>query len=317
MIRLFHGKNTFLSYRMVHSLISELKDKYSSQSTTYDVSIFDTSATSIDQIINEIETPGLFVSQKIILLKRVSQNSDADQLKEFLMELVEQDPKSIPSDIIIWEDQKIRTNTRLAKAFSKNKALIEGPDLNKRTFLTWAKKALNESNVQISPNAIHLLSERVNYNPERLTQETAKIKLLGEREITEEDIERVCPDTLEHSIWELIDAINSGNNKESGKKLNMIIRQGNDPFFVLFMIARNLRMILLTKILLNKNYNTAQIARKIKAHPFTINKMKRTAQSIQFSRIKKIYEKLCSIDYSGKTGQLDVELALNILLSVI
>lgn len=302
---------------MVQSLISELKDDYSSKNITFNVRIFETSTTPIDKIINEIETQGLFVSHKIILLKRVSQNPDSDQLKEFLIELSTRDTSNLPADIIIWEDQKVRANTRLAKAFAKNKALIEGPDLNKRTFLTWAKNSLKENDLQISHNATHLLSERVNYNPERLTQEQSKLKLLGDREITEDDIEHICPDTLEHSIWDLIDSINNGNNKESNKQLNMIIRQGNDPFFVLFMIARNLRMTLLTKILLKKNYNTVQIARKIKAPPFTINKMKHTARSITYSKLKKIYEKLTSIDYSGKTGQLDVELALNILLSVI
>jgi len=302
---------------MVQSLISELKKEYTTKKVTFDVSIFETSTTSINQIINEIETPGLFVSHKIILLKRVTQNPDTEQLKEFLIDLSGQDPKNMPSDLIIWEDQKIRSNTRLAKAFAKNKVLVEGPDLNKRTFQTWARKYLDDNEIKISRNAIHLLAERVNYDPERLTRETAKIKLLGEKEITEDDIENVCPDTLEHSIWELIDSINSGNNREAGKKLNIVIRQGNDPFFVLFMIARNLRMTILTKILLNKNYSTSQIARKIKSPPFIINKIKRTAREMQMSRLKKIYEKLSNIDYSGKTGQLDVELALNILLSVI
>ncbi len=315
MIHFFHGKNSFLSKREAQNAVEKIKKALGAKGTTYDFCVFDASEISANQIINEIETPSIFVTHKIIFIKRPSQSKEKEAFLEQITKLV--DSKESSTDIIIWEDRKIPANTRLVKGLKKAKAISESPELNKRTFLTWAQEEAASAGIKISRSANHLLSERTNYNPERYVREIEKMKLFSDKGITETDIERICPDTLEHTIWELIDAINNSDGNKGRIYLNQLFRQGNDPFYVLFMIARNFRILLLTKILSEEGYTTADIAKKIKAHPFTINMIKRTAQNTSMERIKKIYDKLTNIDYSGKTGQLDVELALNILLCVI
>ncbi|MEA3357549.1 MAG: DNA polymerase III subunit delta [Patescibacteria group bacterium] len=316
-ILLFHGKNTFLSHQELNSALTGLKAKYNKSKTTYDPITFDASTTHADQIINEIETPSFFCSKKLIVLKRLSQNPEKEDLQKYIIAITETAQQNLTTDLLLWEDKKLRSNSRIIKAFKKNSSVWESPELNKRTFLSWAKTVISQSNIDIPFNALHLLSERVNYDPERLTREMDKIRLLGKDTLTEDDIESICPDTLEHSIWELIDMINSGNSAKAGRNLDIIIKQGNDPFFVLLMLTRNLRIILLTKLMTMQRATTSDIARKIKTPPFIINKVKRIAHDTSFKKIKLLYEKLANIDHSAKTGQLDIELALNILLSVI
>ncbi|MBN2100938.1 DNA polymerase III subunit delta [Candidatus Dojkabacteria bacterium] len=315
MLKLLHGKNSFLSLQEAQNLISKIKDRNTQKNEDFEVRIIDASEKDADYIINEIETPDLLSRNKIILLKRYTQNSESDKLQDFLIELSSRDQDNI--DLIIWEDQKLRSNSKIVGAYKKIDAVFESPDLNKRTFLRWAKEYLSKNEIVIDNRATHLLSERVNYDPERLTRETSKLKLLGKGAITEEDIEKICPDTLEHDIWEMINFINNNETKEAGKSLKKIVRQGIDPIFILLMLARNMRIILLTKVLTERGLSTSEIARKIKVPPFTINQIKNISRQTSYTKIKKIYEKICNIDYFGKTGQLDVELALNILLSVI
>lgn len=317
MIRLFHGKNRFLSYNEVHKQLENLEKEYEKSNKSYEIRVIDASTADANQIINEIETPDLLLNRKIILLKRPYSSQDSDQLIDFITLKAESSSKDDLNDLLIWEDQKLRSNSKLVKIFKKKDLLYESPEFNKRTFQTWAKETLSESEIDISNPAVHLLSERVNYEPERLVREISKLQLIKTDEISEEDIEKTCPDTLEHSIWELIDSINDGDSRSAGKTLNLVLNQGNDPFYVLLMIARNLRITLLAKYLLERGQSPTDIAKRIKTPPFTINKIRRTAQDTSYAKIKTIYEKLNNIDYSGKTGQLDVELALNILLSVI
>lgn len=316
-IYLFHGNNSFLSYREAQQELESAEKKLKEQEKPFETLIFDATTAEADKIVAEIETPSLFQTHKLILVKRMLESKDKDKLTEMLLEITDSENLNPNVNLYIWENKKLRSNMRIVKAVKNDFSIYESPKLNKRSFKTWAKKELRSENIKINRSAIHLLSERVNYDAERLTRELSKIKLLGKNKIVDEDIEKVCPDTLEHTIWDLIDHINKGQQDQAGRKLDLIIQQGKDPFYILFMLVRNFRIILLSKILLEKNLSSSQIASKIKAPPFTINKIKRLAQKVPMARLKTTYEKLNNIDYLGKTGQIDVELALNILLSVI
>ncbi len=316
MIALLHGKNTFLINQKASELRKKLQEELEKKKENYDTVRIDAASTDCNKIINEIETPSLFSPHKIITLKRPSTNPDWDKFQEYLIELAPKS-KSLSNDLIVIEAKKLRSNSRLAKAFKKTGEVWASPEFNKRSFPKWAREQIAEADVKMDSQTVHLLSERVNYEPERLTREITKLSLLNKDAITEEDIAKVCPDTLEHSIWQLMDSINDGDVSQSERILSLMLRQGHEPFYILIMIARNLRITLLTKVLSGKGYSTREIASKLRVPPFTLHTTKKVARKTSINKIKTLYEKINNIDYSGKTGQLDVELALHILLSVI
>lgn len=317
MIQLFHGKNTFLSKTKSLKAVSNCKERCEEENILYDYRIFDASSTPAEVILTEIQTPSLFSPYKIIYIKRLNKCNDKESLHECILSLAEKNSTGKNVDIIIWEDEKLRANLRFVKSLKKVNAVEEIPEFKKPSFRSWAQEQALAKNLSFSHDAIYLLSERTNYDPERFIRELAKLSLLGKEKLGEEDIENLCPDTLEHTIWQLIDAINDNDPSLAERKLDLMLRQGNDPFYVLIMIARNIRIILLTKLLLQKGANTYEIAKRVKAPPFTIKAIKRNAEQTSMERLLSLYDKLSNIDYSGKTGQLDTSLALNILLSVI
>lgn len=315
MIKVFHGKNTFLSKIKAEEAVAASTLECETKNLAYESRTFDASSTAAEDIIAEIETPSLFSTHKIIFIKRLNSNPAKESLHETILSAAERESGTV--DIIVWEDEKLRANLRFVKALKELDAIDESPEFKKPSFRSWASEKAGDSGISLTKGAVHLLSERTNYDPERFTRELSKLSLLGKKRISEEDVEELCPDTLEHTIWELIDAMNDGDPGLAERHLGRLLRQGNDPFFVLVMIVRNIRIILLTKLLLEKGASTYEIAKKIKAPPFTINAIKRNAAETSIERLTSLYDKLSNIDYSGKTGQLDTSLALNILLSVI
>ncbi len=315
MFYLFHGKNSYLSFKEAKSLLEKVREKREKQSKAIDEITLDGSSQKFEKIINEVETPSFFSTHKIIFLKRPTDNKEKVKIKDWIIEMVQNTPKRRGIDMVIWEDKKIRSNSKLLKSFGKN--TWESPNLKPRSFTKWANDEIKKEKFQIDRDAIDMLSQRVNYEPERFFHEVEKLRLLNKEKITVEDIEKVAPDTLEHSIWDLIDSINDGKREKAGELLNNLIQQGNDPYYILSMLSRNMRIILLTKLLLKREMSSSEIAKHIGTHPFVISKVKNKSRNIEIERIKKIYEKLVSIDYSTKTGQIEIELALNILISVI
>ena len=314
MIYLFHGKNNYLSSREAKSLLDKLKDKRESQKKSVEMITIDASISPFEKVVNEVETPSFFNNHKIVFLKRPSSNNKKSSMNDWILELSERTNKG-DLDLILWENQKVRSNSKIIKSLDKN--VWESPELKPRSFSKWARDEIKDEKFQMENDAIDILSQRVNYDPERFSNEINKISLLKKRKITVQDIEVITPDTLEHNVWDFIDSLNSGDKEKSSQGLNSLIEQGNDPHFILSMISRNIRIMLLTKVLGLKNLSSSEIAKEIGTHPFVISKIKAKSKNIDLKRIKKIYEKLVSIDYTTKTGQIDIELALNLLISVI
>lgn len=287
------------------------------QDSEVERSIIDATTVESEAIINEIETPSLFSHQKLILIKRLSENKDKNELRDFFIKLKDQD---IPEDIIIWETQKVRGNTNYFKSF---KNVYESPDLSNKTystrkaFIKWSKKEIRDKKIKFTAKALQLLNEYTNYDPERFIQELNKLKLTSKKEINENIIKDLCPDTLENQIWDLVDNINSHNTSEAARQIQNLINQGKEPYYILIMMVWNLRLILMTKLLKEKGFSIGEIASKTHTNPYPIKKILNKTKEFSYKQIKLFYQKLCNIDYAGKTGQLDVKLALDILLCVI
>lgn len=315
MLALYHGKNTFLSKQKADAAVNRIKQSLLEHTVSFDFKIIDASVAQASTIIDEIQTPPMLTPHKVLLIKRLTQNPRKEFLIETIMHELEHPGETL--DLIIWEDSKLPANLKFVKALKKFKAIDESVPMNKWAFRKWAQESAQSRGLSLPADAAHLLADRMNYDPERLIHELSKLKLTGKDRLSEHDIEQLCPDTLEHSIWELIDMINSGNPEKAEHILDRILQQGNDPQFVLLMIARNVRIILLTKLLQEQGATVSDIARKIKTPPFTISSIRSNAREMSIQRLTRMYDKLSNIDYSAKTGQLDIALALNILLSVI
>jgi DNA polymerase III subunit delta len=305
---LYHGTSSYLSLEAVHSHIKDLKKKDSSTS----INIVEADSTTTQNIVDLLTSPSLFTSKRTILIKRAYRNKDRKELTENILEIL----KSEKGDdtIIFWEDQKIRSNTRYYKFFKTKKAVEEISDLNKRTFFTWLRKELAENNLKIDQSVIKELAERTNYDPERCKNEIEKFKLsTPDKIIEQEDIEALTSDTLEKEIWDLTDAINQQDKEKSVSILERLTTQSTDANYILAMLARNLRLILLTKHLSEKGKDYRTISSSLKIPPFTTPSLIKASSQYSQERIKLLYSKLSNLDYQIKTGKIDPNLGLTLI----
>lgn len=305
--KLFHGASPFLSLEAAHKYIYEeiIKD-------TFESLAIDADTTKAQNIIDTISSPSLFSSRRIIFLKRVYKNKE----KEILIENILKSMENLGNEdiIIIWEDQKIKSNTKYYKFFSKMNELEEYPLLNKRSFITWLRSILEKEELKIEPSAIKILAESTNYDPERCYNVIKKFKLKDEnRIIKENDLEEITINTLENDIWELIDSINVEDKKRSLLILNKLLSQHVDSNYILSMLGRNLRLIFLTKELLNKSVDYGRIASVLKVPPFTVGSLVKSSKGYTQEKMKFIYSKLSNLDHQIKTGKIDGPLGLTLI----
>ena len=309
--RLFHGNAPFLSLEDVHNYIEQKKK----ESPTLEITILQGEDIQPATIIDTLSSQNLFAPSRLIFVKRIYKNKKKDTFLDGILALIKDNTST--DTIIFWEDQKIKSNTKYYKFFKKDNLVVDEDKLNKRTFYTWLKKELDKYGLTIDKASSKTLAENTNYDPERCHNAIQKFLLTGETQINNQTIQNIVADTLEEDIWGLIDSINAGDKVNSLQIIEKLKAQGSDANYILSMLARNLRLITLTKFLYENGTQYREIASIIKIPPFTVPSLIGTSKSYNAEKIKMLYTKLSNLDYQIKVGQIDGFLGLTLLCSIL
>ena len=295
--KLYHGSSPYLSLRALKQDIKNFAD--------IKFQVINAETRDSQEIYDKIGNSSLFETQRGIIVKRLYKNKDKDRLIESILAIIE---KSSSEDIIyFWEEEKVRVNTKYLKFFSKNAAVEEYDELNKRSFATWLKEELDNNGLKMDPTLQKLLAEKTNYDPERCANEIKKLKLDPESDL------RYVTDTLERDIWALIDAINHKDRAQSMSILENLYKQNNDPNYILSMLARNLRIMTLAKYLNDQRKSFKEICSILRIPPFTLPSILDSSKGYEWKNIQQIYKKLANLDQQIKTGKIDGNLGLTLI----
>lgn len=295
--KLYHGSSPYLSLRALKQDIKNFTD--------IKFQVINAETRDSQEIYDKIGNSSLFETQRGLIIKRLYKNKDKDRLMESILAIIE---KNTSEDVIyFWEEEKIRVNTKYLKFFSKNSAVEEYDELNKRSFATWLKEELDNNGLKMDPTLQKLLAEKTNYDPERCTNEIKKLKLDPESDL------RYITDTLERDIWALIDAINHKDRVQSMSILENLYKQNNDPNYILSMLARNLRIMTLAKHLYEQRKSFKEICSILRIPPFTLPSILDSSKDYEWKNIQQIYKKLSNLDQQIKTGKIDGNLGLSLI----
>ena len=224
---LFYGKNEGFKNEATNNLI---KDK--DEITKYEEKEI---LENINDFIESILSKSLFESEKIIIIKRVT-----DKILKIIDEI---DSKNIEDIKIILNADNLEKKSKLRSLFEKDKKYICVPfypdtdqTLSKLTY-----DFLKKKNISISPSNINLIVNKCNGDREILLNELNKIEYFSKngKKITAENIAKLTNLIENHGISELIDNCLAKNKK----KIVNILNENN---------FNNDDCILITRTFLNK-----------------------------------------------------------------
>ena len=224
---LFYGKNEGFKNEATNNLI---KDK--DEITKYEEKEV---LENINDFIESILSKSLFESEKIIIIKRVT-----DKILKIIDEI---DSKNIEDIKIILNADNLEKKSKLRSLFEKDKKYICVPfypdtdqTLSKLTY-----NFLKKKNILISPSNINLIVNKCNGDRETLLNELNKIEYFSKngKKITAENIAKLTNLIENHGISELIDNCLAKNKK----KIVNILNENN---------FNNEDCILITRTFLNK-----------------------------------------------------------------
>jgi len=263
---------------------------------------------------DEISQISMFKEKKLAII--INSFSNASFKNNFLKEK-EKFLKS--NDIILFYEQgEINKKDELFKILKENAKCQEFKPLLGRKLINWTKKEIEKEGAKIDQKALEKLCEYIGNDLWRMANEIKKlISFCQKREIKVKDVEILVKPKIETDIFKTIDAISQKNKKYALELLHKHLKEGDSPLYLLAMINYQFKNILIVKDLIEKHQPYNLILKKSGLHPFVAKKSYFQSQQFSFSELKKIYRYIFQVDFNIKTGQINPELALDLLISKI
>ena len=132
--------------------------------------------------------------------------------------------------------------------------------------------------------------------------------------ITDEDVEAVCVNRISNHIFDMVNAIASGNTKEALSLYYDLLALKEPAMRILFLIARQYNLLLQTKELKQKGFSDKDIASKIGVPPFVAGKYVAQASRFKTSDLKTFVKRCVETEEAVKTGQMNDVISVEILI---
>ena len=190
-------------------------------------------------------------------------------------------------------------------------------DLKGKDLPNWIRSRVQTSGGEITPKALGLLISLIGNNLWILLNEIEKLCLyVAGRRIEEADVTLMVSQAREMNIFHLVDAIVQRNYRLASQMLHQHLNEGAAPTYLLFMITSEFRLLIQAKKLSSQNLSISDIGSRIgEFKDWKVEKMLRQAQGYSVARLERTYRKLMETDLSIKTGVLEGEVAIDLLVA--
>jgi DNA polymerase-3 subunit delta len=125
----------------------------------------------------------------------------------------------------------------------------------------------------------------------------------------------LVPDGSESSIFDFVDALASRRLGPALKLLHELLADGAAATYLLFMIGRQVRILLGVADLVPRRMSPEAIATEMGQKPFVIKKAMSQARLFEPSALQRLHDRLVELDHWSKTGRIEPEAALELLVA--
>jgi len=305
MIIFLYGQDTFRSKEKLR----ELKNKFIREIDKSGLNLIelDGEKININDFNKAVSTQSFLSKRRMIVIRNIflAKKAVHGDLLEFLKS--KKPDKSGDENIIIFFEAEPDKRTALFKYLNASKFKEEFKKLENNNLINWITKRVSEKGGKINGQNADYLASKSDGNLWALASEIDKLiaqkkdEEIGKKEIEESPLAKIAD-----NIFNLTDAIAKQDKKLALRSIDDNLEAGMNEMYLLSMIVRQFRIIVRVKTaLLNGLADNQQIAKKLRFHPFVVQKAMPQVRLYNMEKLKKIYEKLLATDLLLKSSDLN------------
>ena len=316
-----YGAERFYQVEIIKAIKRQL---ITDDNCDFNLETFDANSSSLNQWIGSVKTLSFLGGTKLVIVRNLHEVfSNQEYLEELnLQALIDYAKTPLAEACLVITADKVDRRLKLIKTLTELKSAVccEAPqnDAEKKRLWPWVQARAKESGYSISKNAAESLVNKVGDRPGTLVQELEKLLVYAgkNKSISESDIMEVIGETKQEIVWDLNAAIMGKQTERALKLLHNQLEHGVAPEQILGAISTQFRTVWEVKNYQKQLHPANQIAKKMGAHPFVVQKALKHTQKLSVQQLRRCHAELVQADRNLKSTSQREEVMEALILNL-
>lgn len=305
-VYLLYGEEAYLKkqYR------DKLRNAMISPDDTMNYAYYEGKGVNVKEIIDLAETLPFFAECRLIVMENTGFFKNASpELADYIKEMPD-------STAMIFIETEVDKRGKLYKAVQSKGRVVELGRQDEATLLKWIAGSVKREGKQISEATVRHFLTKVGTDMENIQKELEKLfcYTLDSDSITFEDVEAICTQQITNQIFDMVNAVADKQQRKALDYYYDLLTLKEPPMRILFLLARQFKLLLEVKDLDKRGYAKNEIASMTGVHPFVVRKYQEQAKRFSKKELRNIIEESVEIEESVKTGRLSDVLGVELFI---
>lgn len=321
-VYLLIGDDEFAIAEFIANVVEKMGDQTMAEVNT---TRLDGRANSLDELEAAARSMPFLVPRRLVIfnhpLEKARTPDQQGHLKEILAHIPPTTAVVLVEDRFLTSEQDRRkkkihwleswAQEQTKKVYLRFFPLPVGPDL-----VRWIQRRAKEMKGEITPQAAELLAVLVGSEPRFLDHEIAKLLSYVNftRPIEVDDVQSLTPSVAKVGDFALMNALRQGDSRQALSLLHREMAE-KDVLMIFAAITYQVRQLLLAREVIDQGGGEEDVARLLKIHPYAASLAAAHARQFTQVELEEIYHRLLDLDEAMKTGGMEGELALDMLVT--
>ncbi|HEU5097901.1 MAG TPA: DNA polymerase III subunit delta [Roseiflexaceae bacterium] len=310
MIYLLYGPEEFAR----SEALAELKSSIPPDLAELNIAMLEGRRLKLDALIAACEVFPFIAERRLVIVHDLLKHQKAGKEREELRAYLERVPSTC--DLLFVEnedfDKRNAVFTYLKKVADVREFLPkQGAELTR-----WVGQRAQVLDVKLDGPAVQRLVGFVGNDGRALVNELGKLASYVGRggRITADHVDLLVQDGQEQNLFAFIDELSARRRGPALQSLRRLIEDGQAATYILFMIARQVRILLGVKELASQRMRPDDIAAKLGQRPFVIRKALEQTRAFSDAELAQLHDRMLELDRATKTGRMEAEAGLEVLV---
>ncbi len=221
-----------------------------------------------------------------------------------------------PTTNLSFLDGALSKNNPMLRKLAPQSEVREFPLPRERDMPGWIMGRAKTLGVALQPRAAATLAEAIGRQPRLIDSELRKLALYADgRPVQEEDVNRMVAYVREANIFQAVDAVIDGRAGVALRLISRIMDDGSPAAYVLTMLSRQARLLLMAKDMNARSASRDEIGRRLRLSGWVLNKTLQQERRITHEYLAYFHDRLIETDLALKTRPIGEQLAIETLVA--
>ena len=321
-VYILHGEDEFSMARFIQQFTADLGDPVMAEMNT---TRLDGRSNTLEELTTAVSALPFLAAQRVVFFNHPLERARTPALQKKMQDLLARVPETTRLLLVedhLLTDKRERDKNRLNwlekwGLETPKKALVRAFPLPVGTELVrWIQARAQANNGTLTWQAASLLAGQVGPEPRMLEQEIQKLLAYVNyaRPVEEDDVQHLTPRTARVADFALVNALRNRDGRQALQVLRRELEE-EDPIPLFQRVVTQFRQLLQVREILENKGREDDIVHQLKMHSYAAKLAIEHARRFSMADLEGIYHRLLEVDIAIKTGGMEGELALYVLVT--